>query len=129
MKHQIKNCILPPDVLIKQFMKTYKISTDEYHVDMETFENDIDDWLKILGKRVFYEIDIYPHLYILSKIRRIDPCALNNFALFFVVLLQRNCVVDTLLEPNISNILNECKKLSDMYIFVYLIATIQYYFL
>lgn len=116
-------------MLLSQFMKTHRITNNEYHDDMNTFDQDISQWVKILGKRHMYDIDTYPYLYILKKVKQKNDTVLGNFALFFAVILQRNGVLDNIIHPNIDDILHACSDGNDMFLFVYLIAAIQYYFL
>jgi hypothetical protein len=114
--------------MTRLFLKSYKIDICEYQKDIESVESDVAEWLSVFPDRYIYDIDIYPYLYILMKTLTKHPSDVDHFLKYFLIVLEKYGVHEDPIISHISvpNVLKFCKE-NDL--FIYLAASIQYFFL
>lgn len=128
MKSSCKVLLLGSENMTRLFLKSYKIDICEYQKDIESVENDVAEWLSIFPDRYIHDIDIYPYLYILMKTMSKRPSDVDHFLKYFLIVLEKYGVHENpfISDISVQNVLTFCQE-ND--IFIYLAASLQYYFL
>lgn len=124
MQMKLKSLFLDTESFLKCFLRTQGISFEQYQYDMTTLQHNACDLLDLCHNRMVSGIDIYPYVYVLDKIRKSKPLDLKNFIRYFTVMYNKQS--DEKIPNHLAGIMN---IMSNEKLVLFLIATMQYYFL